>query len=68
MIWASPGLPPSVLRHWKLTPLPGVATTSAKAAPAAVPSRNIGPALAQALLLLIEVTRAVIWPLPLKFS
>ena len=56
--WAKPQPPPVLLRHWKLTPLPGVTTTSAKTALAAALSRNISPALAQALVLLTLVTRA----------
>jgi hypothetical protein len=48
------------LRHWKLTPFPGVATVMANIEFAAVLSLNITPALAQGSVFPCEVTREII--------
>ena len=61
-------LAPSELRHSKTTPELGVTNMAANAPLAAELSRNIGPAFADALELLKDVTWAVISPFPLKFS
>src|SRR5262249_48541424 len=63
-----PGAAPALVRHWKATPLPGVTTTSTKAALAAVPLRSITPALAPALVLVRLATRATMVPSPVSDS
>src|SRR5262249_58629111 len=63
---AVPHGPPVLPRHWKLTPLPGVTTTSANVAPAPVPSRNMTPALAHGSVLTTEATRATMVPSPVS--
>ena len=60
--------PPVAGRAWKTTPLPGVTATNALVAPAVRVSRNITPALAQALVLVWLTTRAVIEPSPVRTS
>ena len=58
--------PPCVARHWSSSPAPGVWTRSTKAAFASPEARIITPALAEALVFVWLVTRAVIVPLPLR--